>query len=320
MERIAANGLAALCLILMIGCSKPPRETGESAVMRAPVALLVEQVVDRSVLGLPLREPFGLAADHRGMVYVVDAGNNRLVRFASDMKADRETSGFGASGGLLDRPSFVTLDNDLNLFVSDAGNRRVCRFDAELNYVSEIELSDEDDPLMYGEPSGLALTDYGELWLADHDKSQLAVFDNIGGFDRVIGDFGYSGGQLAKPEKVLADPGRDAFIVCDAGNARLVTYDFYGNFDGQIKHPEFEYPIAATPGEIGGLWVLDNALGRVMLFDAAGRSVFATGPLLAGSNVSLKSPSDILSLRNDRLLIADTGNNRLVICRILYNE
>ncbi len=235
-------------LLLQAACTKPGKDLLQQVPSGPqPVALLVEKQISGKILNSNLRRPLGLAKDARGNVYLADSGNDRLVRFKADLTPDREIGGYGGQTGLLNRPSFLALDNSLNLMVSDEGNRRVSRYNSQLSFVDALSFYDEDDPLKFGYPSGIAFTDYGEVWVADRDNNQIAIFNNVGKFDRFLGDYGYSGGQLASPEKIARDE-RGNFIVCDAGNARVVTYDSYGNFAREIEARQRQLPDSRNRG------------------------------------------------------------------------
>lgn len=314
---LSLRRLLVLTALVALSCGRPQRGSIEAPLpARRPLAIVVEKEISGVVLGDRLKEPFGLAVDFKGYIYVSDAGNNRLVRFKPDFTPDREIGGYGSAGGLLNRPSFLTFDNGLNLMVSEEGNRRVSRYNTRLNFVDELAFYDAHDPLKFGYPSGVAFSDYGETWVADREKGRVAIFDNIGRFNRFLGDFGYSGGQLSSPEEIVKDGDR-GFVVCDAANGRLVVYDGFGNHVEEISASEFDYPVAAAVGA-GNLWVLDGSTGKVFCLDGKGAIVFRAGPALPGGSISLKGPSDILFLSDDLLLLSDTGNNRLLVCRVLY--
>lgn len=317
-----------LAVAAIVACARPPglpagegplgRGLTNGGSRRQPVALLVEREIDGAVMGERLKSPAGLAVDATGNIYIVDSGNDRLIKLQANFNPIVETGGFGNQSDLFDRPSFVTVDNDLNLWVSDEGNRRVSRFDGQLNYVDEIPFYDSDYPLKFGFPSGIAVADYGEVWVADKDNNNIAVFDNQGNFERRVGDFGYSGGQLLNPEKIVLDDDHN-FIVADGGNRRLVVYDGYGNFSHEIKLENLQYPVSLAISD-EGFWVLDGGAGTIILIDTAGKVLLECGPVLVGSKRSLREPTDIVLLSDDRLLISDSGNNRLLYCRIIYNE
>jgi len=277
----------------------------------------VEREISGHVLGQALRAPWGLAADRRGSLYLADGGNNRVIAFDDQLLPVRDAGGYGSEQGLMDRPSYLTVDNDLNLWVSDVGNKRICRFDNKLNYVDEIELYDAQDPLKFGTPSGIAVTGYGEVWMCDRETHRLVVFDNIGRFDRFLGDFGYSGGSMRNPEKILL--GRDGdFYVCDAGSRRVAVFDEYGTFQRELVDDQFSYPCALTFDSTGVVWVLDSGTNLLYGLDGQGQELLVMGPLLPGTSLPMKNPTDLLFTRDGLLVISDSGNNRLLICRVAY--
>jgi sugar lactone lactonase YvrE len=209
----------------------------------------------------------------------------------------------------------VTVDNGLNIYVSDENNRRVARFDARLNYVDDIRFADEEDPFRFGYPSGIGVTSYGEVWIADREKNKLCLFNNVGRFDRFLGDFGSPEGQLANPEKIVTDiDGK--FYVCDTGHRRLVIYDEFGNYIRKLVFSDIDYLIAAEI-EKNAIWILDGAMSRILFTDKNGKVLQQFGPLLSGDNTELKQPGDLVLLRDGRLLISDGGNRRILVCRIV---
>lgn len=311
--------LVGLCAGTLVSCGGPgQRQFALERPAADPVALLVEQEISGNVLGTRLSRPFGLATDGRGSLFCVDAGNHRIIQFHSDLTPIREIGGHGTAPGLFDSPTFVIIDNDLNLLVTDEGNRRLARYDTRLAFAGDVDFSDPNDPLKFGYPSGAALSEFGELWIADRDQNRIAIFNNIGQFDHFVGDFGHGGGQLRSPEKIITNQ-RGDFLVCDAGNSRVVVYDEYGNHERDITSEDLDYPIAVTIGK-AGLWVVDGGAGRVFYFSHRGERKFVAGPQLIGTTTPLREPSDIAILPDGRLVISDTGHDRLLICRVINAE
>lgn len=305
-----------IALVLIVSCTKPARKGApEAAPQDPPVGLIVEREISGPVLGRALNSPFGLAISAEDFIYCVDQGNNRLIKFRPDLTPIGDVGGAGSAAGLLNRPGFVTIDNELNLFVADEGNQRISRFNSDLLFVDEIGFYDPEEPVRFGEPSGVAVSAHGEIWVADRQRNRIAVFNNVGEFDRFVGDFGYRGGQVKSPEAILVDESGN-FNVCDAGNGRVIVYDQYGSEVRQVRNSAFNYPTSAIP--LGKeIWVVDGADGILFCLDEQGEILFMIGPNIPGSSQPLREPSDITMLPDDRLLIADTGNNRLLVCRVL---
>lgn len=314
----------ALALILILNSSATCKKNSEPEEIKSPLVsadqifLIVERVISGQFLNTSLSEPFGLAASRDGSVYVVDRGSNRVIKFNSEWEVEGQTGGYGLGSESFNRPTYVTVDNALNLFVSDENNRRVVRLDSRLNFVDDVKFKDEADPFKFGYPSGIGATSYGELWVGDRDKNRICLFNNVGKFDRFLGEFGSKEGQLSQPEKIVTYGG-GKFYVCDAGHSRILVYDEYGTLISQIASDEFDYPISLAI-EKDALWVLDGAASFVLLIDRNGRVQKKFGPMLPGDQTALNKPSDIILMQNGRLLISDSANRRLLLCRIERGE
>jgi tripartite motif-containing protein 71 len=319
-RRAAIVGLMALLAGMMADCTRPPREvqpTGGVA-RTVPDGLVVEKEISGTVLSLPLRNPCAIAVDNRGQLFVCDAGNNRLIKFGPDFAPIKDHGGFGSGDGLLSDPSHMALDNNLNLWVSESGNRRISRYDLDLNFVDKMSFIDDSDLAKFGTPSGVAVTQYGTMWVADKLRQRVAIFNNIGTFEQFIGEFGSGGGQLLQPEKVVCF-GREEFAVCDAGNARVLFYDSYGTFAHEFSDNSLSDPVAcAVSGK--DLWIADRKTARIMFVADMRKNQLELGPNITGSTAPLNHPSDLAVLPNGRLAIADSGNNRILICRIIYPQ
>jgi tripartite motif-containing protein 71 len=318
MNRKAAIAGTCGAVALLVGCGHPPKPKIAEPTAPVPVTLAVDSVIQGVILGQELSQPSGLVVDSRGDLVLVDAGNNRIVRFAPTLAPERELGGYGTSSGLFSRPTFLTADGAMGVRVVDQANKRICRLDSRLQYVDEIKFADVDDPLKFGTPVGAALDRGGNLWVTDRENHRIAVFDAVQAFDRFIGEYGYSGGGLSSPGKVVVDRHGNHF-VCDVGNKRIVVYDEYGNVDRDITDAEFKEPVAVTVDSHDRLWIVDRATSRIFVFSMDGARLMATGSDLPGGDRAMSSPSDI-AFMGDKIVISDTGNDRLLICRPIFAE
>lgn len=306
-------------VLLALSCAPPPESL---SVLRPsqglPLAVIVEREIAGKIFDRPLTGPTGLASNFRGDLFISDSGNDRIIKLDSAFSPVHEIGGHGILAGLMNNPGFIYVDNGLNLIVSEEGNRRLSRYDSGLNFTDVIDFFDYQDQTKFGYPSGLLVGEYGEIWAADKEKNRLAVFDSFGRFDKFVGGFGYSGGQLLSPEKITRDRNRN-IVVCDAGNRRIMIYDQFGNYVTRINNDRFRYPVSiAVDG--AEFWVLDRETGEIMMVRRNGDILFAVGPELSGTTGRLSKPSDLILIGNDRLIIADTGNNRILVCRIIYES
>jgi len=99
-----------------------------------------------------------------------------------------------------------------------------------------------------------------------------------------------------------------------------MIYDDYGNFMRRIVSDELKYPISLAVDKQQRYWVIDNLLGRLTCFSKTGELLLQPGSSLPGAGRPLKNPSDIAVLPDGRLVVADTGNNRILVLRIIFDE
>lgn len=119
----------------------------------APVPFLTEKVLDGETLGVgPFTAPEDLFLDKEGYVYVVDKGNNRVVKMTQDGKvvlqfgARPEDSGFLFGGSeeppeknpYLNQPSGIFVADDGTMYVADTENARIAIYDRKGNFIRAI--------------------------------------------------------------------------------------------------------------------------------------------------------------------------------------
>ncbi len=306
-----------IIILFLSGCGRYGKRGPGLQDDTVPIGLVLEHEISDEIFGERLSQPFGIAADDLGNLFVVDAGNNRIIKFDSDLKPLREIGGFGQSEGLLSHPTYVALDNNLNLYVSDAGNQRISIYDARLNYVDRIELIDDEDPLKFGRPAGLAINDYGELLIVDGDNARIAVFNIFGNFERFLGDVDSYSGMLLTPSCISRD--RDGnIIVGDVGNSKLLLFDSYGIFISDIGRGDLACPTGVDFNRDGNIWVADSKMAALLYFDHRGKLLFSTQDPGAGGPYTFGQPQDLTMLPKNRIAVSDAGKNSLLIYRIIY--
>lgn len=315
MRRVLALSLLA-AMLLSCGSSSVRRKSPELPA-RIPAAVVVEREIAGPVSGQPLRNPSALVTDFRGDTYLCDQGNNRIIKFNPAMRPVLDRGGFGSQPGLFNDPRAIAVDNQLNVWVCDAGNRRLVRLDGELNFVDEISFTSTDDPLKFGVPSGIAATTYGSLWVSDIERDRVAVFDNVGQFEKFVGDFGAGGGPVRDPEgaTVLDD---ELFYICDAGNHRVISYDSYGTDLRVMTDDQMIRPIAVALDRRQSLWVLDQLSRRLFCFDRDGANLAEGGLELIGGDMGTAVPSGLTILSDSTALISDSQAGRLLFCKLIF--
>lgn len=206
-----------------------------------------------------LSSPTGIAVSPDGqIIYVVNAGNQRIERYASDGTFvgvwDASTDpGLSLAFQNGQGASDITIGDDGLIYVSDTWNHIVLVIDQEGRVVRQLgqrgvltDIGDGGDPLsetgLFFGPRGLAVLE-DEIYVADTGNERIQVFSKDGTFLRTFGGFGTGGGQLQEPTDIAAGP--DGYLyVADSGNGRLVVF----SPQGEVVR---ELPVASWVDQMG---------------------------------------------------------------------
>jgi DNA-binding beta-propeller fold protein YncE len=221
-----------------------------------------------------LVEPYGVAVDSKGHIYVADTYVGAVFIFNTE--ADKVE--FIHNGKLVHFEQIIGLaidDND-RLFVSDSHLHCVFVFDSE-HRLQKVFGQDSLD-----RPSGIALDIKNRvLYVADPPKNEVAVFDadnfkrlrTIGGSPAEIG--GEEQGTFARPTNVAVDASGNVYVA-DTINNRIQIFDANGDFVSMFGRGGdgpgfFGRPKGLAVDSDGHIWVADTTMDRVQVFDRAGR-------------------------------------------------
>jgi DNA-binding beta-propeller fold protein YncE len=209
------------------------------------------------VTAIPLHGPTSVTVDRRDDVYVVDQGNDRVLKLGPN---GRTLAAWGSRGsGLLqfNSPSDITVARDATIYVSDSGNKRVEPLRSgkqveQYNYdvgavaldgrgalyatdygryqILKISLASGDLlaslPIPWIEagsrpfPAGIAVDGQGFIYVADREHSLIRKLSPTGRLLASIGASGSGPGQLNHPSDVAVD-GRGHLYVADTENNRI---------------------------------------------------------------------------------------------------
>ena len=228
--------------------------------------------------GLPgtFNEPWGIAIDPEGYIFIADTWNHRIQKFTPD--GDFLTT-WGQFGQRETSESFwgprdVVVDQFGHVYVSDTGNKRIVVFDGDGQFLAEFGDAGLGDG-QFDEPSGLALDDKGNLYVADTWNQRIQVFspdvDGIAQNFLVKWDVeGWYGQSLDnKPYLTVgvdgnvytSDPELSRILVYSPLGAVITTWGTQGE-----SLTEMNYPTGIFGDNDGGIWVSDTKNNRVLRF------------------------------------------------------
>jgi uncharacterized protein (TIGR03437 family) len=287
-----------------------------------------------------LNQPWGVAVDAAGNVYIADTVNNRIRKVANGVistVAGNGTLGYSGDDGpatsaQLSWPAGVAVDSAGNLYVADQNNNRIRK--VSNGVITTVAgngtpgYSGDNGPAtsakLYG-PKGVAVDSAGNLYIADTSNQRIRKVLNgviataAGNGPDLYGNGGYSGdngpatsARLNQPWGVAVDFAGNLFIA-DYGNNRIRKVS-----NGVITTAiNWSYPQGVAVDAAGNLFIADN-YGRISkLSNGVITTVAGTGMQgFSGDNgpatgAQLSGPAGVAVDAAGNVYVADFGNNRI---------
>lgn len=295
-----------------------------------------------------LYAPTGIAVDAAGNVYVVDSGNNRVIRYprpfaqtgqpAPDIvigQHDFTTSGANQGGisaatlnlnganGPFD--AYAALDSSGNLWVSDSGNNRVLRFNASVLGANAAS----------GPPADIVIGQPNFTSNAYAPASNINPLTSTIAFESPAGIAFDTKGRLFVAESVSSRRGRVLVYYPPFTTGQSASRILGVDLDTPQPPAISQFQFAQAPGAIfpagDGIGVVDTYDSRVLLFppieqwtsntlyqaatSEAGQPDFSSGssnqgqPASSASTLSLPAGA---AFYNSTLFVADSFNHRVI--------
>ncbi len=288
-----------------------------------------------------LQTPRGIAVGPDDLLYVADAGNNRIQVFQPDGQFVRGWGslcdlGAGAAGcvdpdgsgpqplgaGQFKEPWGVAVAADGSVYVADTWNHRIQQFTAAGEFVrawgglgqAGAGQQAGEMGIFYG-PRDIAVGPAGLLYITDTGNKRIQVYQADG---RFVGEFGEGGpldGQLDEP--VGLEFGSDGLLyVADTWNGRVDVFDQNHTFvrswnvKGWFGQSVNNKPYLATDAN-GRVYITDPELYRVLVFDVSGAFLYGFGRY-SNSADGMALPTGIAVGADGTIYVSDAENNRIL--------
>ncbi|MBI5878386.1 MAG: NHL repeat-containing protein [Chloroflexi bacterium] len=224
--------------------------------------------------------------------------------------------GPGIGDGQFSKPSGIAVTADA-VYVADSDAARIQKFTLGGQFVWKAGTLGAE-PGQLNAPGGIVVYN-NLLYVADARNRRVSLFRaDSGAFVRTIGVGGSDFDQLQSPSAVALDAEGKLFVA-DRSNFRVQVYDreekpLRMSGSGGGKEGQF--------GELGSngvaisaantLYATDTANDRIMTFEFSGKylSIFGGAGNTPGK---LRRPLGLTIDKQGRLVVADTGNQRLSI-------
>ncbi|MES2536338.1 MAG: NHL repeat-containing protein [Pseudomonadota bacterium] len=236
------------------------------------------------------QNPYGVAADGAGNLYVADMGNHtirKIVIATGDVTTFAGMAGnFGSNDGtggaaLFDLPRGITFDGAANLYVADRGNHTIRKIVIATGEVTTFAGTAGNPGSSDGTggaaefqlPSGITADGAGNLYVADTNNHAI--------------------------RKIVIATADVTTLAGTAGSA--------GSTDGTGGTARFDVPMSVTAGGDGALYVADTSNHSIRKITPAGEVITIAG--MASNAGSSDGTGGAAQFRNPFGLAADSAGN-----------
>ncbi|MDH5233435.1 MAG: 6-bladed beta-propeller [Gemmatimonadota bacterium] len=262
-----------------------------------------------------VRQPYGIAVDSLGRIFVADVVAGGVHRFDP---ARGEYQFIIAS----ERPAFRS---PIGVAVGARGDLYVS--DSELGVVIVFRPDGRERRRIRAgliRPTGLAFdAARGLLWVVDTQGHRLVAFDRDGVERRAFGHRGAGAGEFNFPTNVVVAPDGTLYVT-DALNFRVQVFSPDGVFLRQFgRHGDAVGDLARPKGialdSEGHVYVVEGLYDVVNLFDPEGRTLLSFGSAGRGPG-EFWLATGIAIDRQDRVYVGDSHNGRIQVLQYVTED
>jgi len=316
-----------------------------------PFAGSIQGFLDGSGDDAQFNNPFGVAVDALGYVYVADWSNHKIRKISP--YPDREvTTLAGSTQGFVDatgtddvgtdaqfnHPRGVAVDASGYVYVADTYNHkiRMIRPDGKVKTLAGSTLGYADGNrtnAKFNRPTDVAIDKYGNVYVADESNHKIRKITPNGEVTTLAGSTeGYTDGEGKKarffyPRGIAVDTyGRNIYVAEYSGHrirrisSQGVVSSYAGSEadfeNGLRKNAKFYYPSGIAIDTKGNVYVADANNHKIRKIDTEGEvSTFAGSTPGFANGIATNSmflyPSDVAVDALGSVYIVDSGNQMI---------
>jgi tripartite motif-containing protein 71 len=181
------------------------------------------------------------AAPATGLLYVADAGHNRVLVYGPEgilqakWGADEGDGAAGSGPGAFDHPDAVAVAPSGEVYVADTGNDRVVELSAAGGVIDEWG-SRGTAAGHFRSPTGIAVDAAGRVYVVDSENNRVQMFEADGHLLARWGLRGTAPGEFSQPSAVAVGCNGEVFVA-DTNNNRVERFDLVSPADAGCLAP-----------------------------------------------------------------------------------
>lgn len=223
--------------------------------------------------------PAGVDVDGLGNIYVADAGNQRIQKFASDGTFLLQ---WGDASSFI--PRDVAVDNQNNIYVTVSQGDRVFKFTSTGALVTRFGVPGLGASELVS-AVGIALDDQNNVYIVDSYLNMVKKYTPSGSFIMAFGSTGSGDGQFGGGNTGQRGIAVDRFgniFVADGDTNRIQKFDPNGNFIAKwgttgTDPGQFRSLFGLTVDPSGNVYAADAFNSRIQKFTSNGTFMAVIG-------------------------------------------
>lgn len=222
-------------------------------------------------------QPWGIAVDAQGNIFVADTWNHRIQKFDSNGKFLTTWGENGDTRGVAQAepskfygPRAIAMDPQGNLYVTDTGNKRVLKFSSDGAPLAQYGgLGTENG--QFQEPVGIAVDAQGNIFVADTWNQRIQKFDKNFTFVTQWPVVAWDSQSVVNKPYLAIDPDGNVFIT-DPEGYRVIKFTNDGKLVSVFGQrgtdtASFNLPTGLAFDAQGNLYVADSTNNRILIFN-----------------------------------------------------
>jgi streptogramin lyase len=253
-------------------------------------------------------QPYGIALNNSGHVYVSEAFNNRVSKF--DTQGNLILSwGSAASGpGQFSSAFGISTDSSGNVYMADAWQNQILKFDGNGNHLMSFG-GGGSGPGQFSQPEAVVVDDLGQIYVQDTYNNRIQKFSSTGSYLLEWGTYGNDTNQFMYPRGLAVDANRNVYVA-DSSN-RIKKFNEYGGFLTEWNvSTNYIWVNGLAVDTAGKVYATDVMYHRILKFDSNGNELYALGASGSG-NGQFNGPANVAVAADGSLYVAESSNYRV---------
>jgi hypothetical protein len=258
-------------------------------------------------------EPYLIATDAAGNVFVADYGNNAVeeITAASGYATVNTLARLnGTDTGNFKGPIGVAVDGAGNVFVSDSGNQSVKEILAAGNYTTVNTLAQANGN--FSDPIGVAVDGAGNVFVSDSGNQSVKKILAAGNYT-TVNTLAQTNGSFSGPAGIAVDSNGNLFVV-NSGNYYVEEILAAGGYTGTpiwlaLNYSPFTYPVGLALDANENVYIVNYVVGGG---STSVQEILAAGGY-QGAPISLATNSASASSLTAPIGIALDGNGNIFV-------